>query len=67
MVYFETKNPNVGYFLWALVYFMVLWNILRTYAWYISWPFRNLVAIWYIVPHFGLLCQEKSGNPDVLM
>jgi hypothetical protein len=23
----------------------------------------NLLAIWYIYPRFGLLCQEKSGNP----
>jgi hypothetical protein len=30
---------------------------------YILWPFGNLVAIWYISPHFGTLCQEKSGNP----
>jgi hypothetical protein len=30
---------------------------------YILWPFGNLVAIWYIFPHFGILCQEKSGNP----
>jgi hypothetical protein len=22
------------------------------------------VAIWYIFPRFGMLCQEKSGNPD---
>jgi hypothetical protein len=22
------------------------------------------VAIWYNFPHFGILCQEKSGNPD---
>jgi hypothetical protein len=21
------------------------------------------VAIWYISPHFGILCQEKSGTP----
>jgi hypothetical protein len=21
------------------------------------------VAIWYIFPRFGMLCQEKSGNP----
>jgi hypothetical protein len=21
------------------------------------------VAIWYISPNFGILCQEKSGNP----
>jgi hypothetical protein len=27
--------------------------------------FGNLVALWYIFPRFGLLCQEKSGNPGV--
>jgi hypothetical protein len=45
-------------------------------GWYILWPsgiyygyfvhfcpFCNLVAIWYIFPRFGMLCQEKSGNP----
>jgi hypothetical protein len=21
------------------------------------------VALWYIFPRFGTLCQEKSGNP----
>jgi hypothetical protein len=26
-------------------------------------PFGNLVSIWYIFPYFGILCQEKSGNP----
>jgi hypothetical protein len=24
----------------------------------------NVVVIWYIFPRFGILCQEKSGNPD---
>jgi hypothetical protein len=23
-----------------------------------------LVVVWYIFPRFGLLYQEKSGNPD---
>jgi hypothetical protein len=32
--------------------------------WYILRVFGNLVAIWYIFSHFGILCQEKSGNPD---
>jgi hypothetical protein len=27
------------------------------------WPFGNVVVIWYIFPRFGILCQEKSGNP----
>jgi hypothetical protein len=25
-----------------------------------------LVIIWYIFPRFGMLYQEKSGNPDTL-
>jgi hypothetical protein len=24
----------------------------------------NLAAIRYIFPHFGIFCQEKSGNPE---
>jgi hypothetical protein len=24
----------------------------------------HFVVIWYIFPHFGVLYQEKSGNPD---
>jgi hypothetical protein len=57
---FQTKNPNLSKFWRALewtmlVYFMVIWNIL--------WPFVNVVEIWYIFPHFGILCQEESGNP----
>jgi hypothetical protein len=31
--------------------------------WYILWPFGNFLAIWYVFPRFGTLCQEKSGNP----
>jgi hypothetical protein len=31
--------------------------------WYISVPFGNLAAIWYIFPRLGILSQEKSGNP----
>jgi hypothetical protein len=26
-------------------------------------PFGNVVVIWYNFPSFGILCQEKSGNP----
>jgi hypothetical protein len=33
-----------------------------TAIWYILWQFCNSVAICYIFPHFGILCQEKSGN-----
>jgi hypothetical protein len=24
------------------------------------------VAIWYLFTRFGILCQEKSGNPDTV-
>jgi hypothetical protein len=68
MVCFQTKNPNLGKFwrvlLWKiLVYFMTIWPILRPLE-----LFYGLLVyfgvIWYIFPHFGILDQEKSGNPE---
>jgi hypothetical protein len=46
---------NAGIFYGHLEYFPVIWYILR--------PFGNVVVIWYIFPRFGVLFQEKSGNP----
>jgi hypothetical protein len=46
---------KAGIFYGHLEYFTVLW--------YILWPFGNVVVIWYIFPRFGILRQEKSGNP----
>jgi hypothetical protein len=71
MVCFQTKNPNSGTFWRALewkmlVYFMVFWNILRSFGTYILWPFGNVVVIWYTFPRIGISCQEKSGNPDLV-
>jgi hypothetical protein len=108
MVYFQTKNPNLGHFCrvlqWKmLVYFMDIWSILRTIGlfyghlvyftdiWSILRTFglfyRHLVYFtdiwsilrtfglfyghlvysfpfwWYIFLCFGMLYQEKSGNP----
>jgi hypothetical protein len=34
-----------------------------TAIWYTSWSFGNVAIFWYIFHHFGILCQEKSGNP----
>jgi hypothetical protein len=39
-----------------LEYFTAIWNI--------QWAFGNLVAIGYIFPRFGILCEEKSGNRE---
>jgi hypothetical protein len=68
MVYFQTKNPNLGKFWRSLCrleniiifygnseYFMAMCYILR--------PFDNLLVVWYIFHRFGVVRQEKSGNP----
>jgi hypothetical protein len=31
--------------------------------WYMLWQFDNFVVIWYVSPRFGILYQQKSGNP----
>jgi hypothetical protein len=49
------EMENVGIFYGHLEYSIAIWYILR--------PFGHLVALWYIFPLFGILCQEKSGNP----
>jgi hypothetical protein len=46
MAYFQIKNPNLDKFWKALefemlVYFMVIWNILRPFGMYMVWPFGN--------------------------
>jgi hypothetical protein len=43
---------DVGIFYAHLVYFTAVW-------------YMYIMSIWYIFPHFGMLYQEKSGNPDV--
>jgi hypothetical protein len=45
---------NVGIFYAHLEYITAIW--------YILWSFGNFVVILYV---FGILCQEKSGNPDL--
>jgi hypothetical protein len=70
MVCFQTQTPNLGKFWkvlqWKILeYFMTIWSILRPFE--IS--FGHLVyfvVIWYISPRFGILYQEKSGNPGVV-
>jgi hypothetical protein len=68
MVYFQTKNPNLGKFWRALnrkilTYFMATWNILRTFGMFCD-HLENFVLIWYIFfqfgHHFGI--KTKSGN-----
>jgi hypothetical protein len=60
---FEPKNPNSGKFRRALhwkmlIYFMVISNILQTFGIF----YDHLVHFC----GFGIMDQEKSGNPDFL-
>jgi hypothetical protein len=67
MVYFQIKNLNLGSF-WSVlqwkmcVYFWDIWSISQPFC--LSYGnLVTLVVIWYIFPRFGMLYQEKSGNP----
>jgi hypothetical protein len=46
---------NLGIFYDHLVYFMAIGNIYGHLVYF--------VVIWYDFPRFGILDQEKSGNP----
>jgi hypothetical protein len=64
MVYFQTQNPNLGKF-WSVLdvaifyvhfeYFIDIWDILR--------PFGTFCGHWVLFHFFGIMYQEKSGNP----
>jgi hypothetical protein len=70
MVYLQTKNPNLGK-IWSGKGWKILWPFEIYYGhlvhfmaiWYILCPLGNIAANWYILPSFGILCHEKSGNP----
>jgi hypothetical protein len=63
MVYFQTKNPNLGKFRRVLVgkmlqYFMAICNILCPFGiFYDHWV--HIVFIWYIFPVL-VSCTKKS-------
>jgi hypothetical protein len=68
MVYFQTKNPNWGKFWRALdwkmlIYFMAFWNILQTFGIF----YNSLVHFVFTFPGFGIMHQEKSGNPALTL
>jgi hypothetical protein len=46
---------DVGIFYVHLVNFPAIWHIL--------WLFGIFYPVWYIFTRFGMLYQEKSGNP----
>jgi hypothetical protein len=67
MVCFQTKNPNLDQLCrvlqWKiLIYFMTIWSILQPLEMFCV-HLVHFVIIWYISFRFGILYQEKSGNP----
>jgi hypothetical protein len=64
MIYFQTQTPNLGKFWRALewktlVFIMVMWIILRPFD--ISHVNLEVILVYFSM--FGILCQEKCGNP----
>jgi hypothetical protein len=68
MVCFQTKNPNLGKFWWVML--CKIFGIFRNYLLYftaignILCPFGIFCGNLVLFPRFGILDQEKSGNPD---
>jgi hypothetical protein len=65
MVYFQTKNRTLGKFLENLVkedVCMAIVSILLPNGIFYG-HLVHFMVILYIFPRFGLLYQEKSGNP----
>jgi hypothetical protein len=41
---------------------MTIWSILRPFG-IVCGHLAYVMVIWYVFPRFGMLYQEKSGNP----
>jgi hypothetical protein len=70
MAYFQTKYPNCGIFWEAfewkiLLYFMDIWYFESCLLNCTYCRLVYFVFIWYIFNNFGMLYQEKSGNPGL--
>jgi hypothetical protein len=70
MVYFQTQNPNLGKYLRALdwkmlIYFIAIWNILRTLGYFMT--------IWYILCsfvtffRFWVSCTKQIWQPCIYL
>jgi hypothetical protein len=65
---FQTKNQTLGKF-WRvlqwkmLVYFIGTWSLLQSFC-YILWTFGIVRGNLAYFSRFGILHQERSGNPD---
>jgi hypothetical protein len=67
MAWFQAKNPTLGKFWRALdwkmfTYCMAIWNILRIFGMFYD-HLVHFVFLWHSFSGFGIMHQEKSGNP----
>jgi hypothetical protein len=60
----------IVYYIYIYIYIYIFVTIYFETIWSILWPLEIFYAhleqfgvLWYIYPRFGILCQEKSGNP----
>jgi hypothetical protein len=80
MVYFQTKNPDLGKFWrafdWKLfVYFVTIWHILRRIGimyihmsvWYILWSFGIFFPFWYVWTKKNLATLFSTPSPDFFL
>jgi hypothetical protein len=63
MVYFQTKNPTLSKFWKALEWKRLVFSMPNISQLVNLWPFGNLAANLVHFTPFGILCQEKYGNP----
>jgi hypothetical protein len=68
MVHFKNQKFNFGYILKGLGMenvglFYVSHLAYFKAVWYILCPSGKFCVIWHTFPRFGILHQEKSGNP----
>jgi hypothetical protein len=62
MVYFNTKNINLGIF-WR----DLMWKILVNFCGLFGIFYGHLVMLWSFgkfFPRYGILYEQKSGNPE---
>jgi hypothetical protein len=62
MVCFHTQNPDLSMSNWEGLGMKIV-NVHLEYFRPFGIFYGHFVVIWYIIPRFGTLYQENSGNP----
>jgi magnesium-transporting ATPase (P-type) len=49
-----------------MVYYMAIWSILQLFSIFLAIWYITYMVFWYIFSPYGMMYQEKSGNPGLL-